>query len=279
MILAGLIVATACSSDDPEPMTGPTGPPPQNNNICKVQEIEYRNEAGEITNIHEFNYNINRQNRLESISIVEDLTGDPVARRFDFLYNEEQSVIPVSVNEVIGADVQTTTNFRFSSEGNLTEFIQYNVASPSDPPQSHLFFYEPSPLANDSINTRIIVFDIEGLTRNWIDIFPAVFTSGGQRINRFERISFRGDLLEYCDFSYNDQGFLEQIFCRTVFGVPSEVWDFSYQQGRLTSAFHQLPFFRDNTDYEYDNDGKPASLVSTTDGFFNWEARYFYICN
>jgi len=279
LILVWVVWTAGCSSEDPVPDPGPGGPIPPSSNICKVQEMEFRNEADDITSIREFSYNINRNNRLESISIVEDLDSDPLAFRFEFYYHDDESIIPASVNEVFGGDVQTSIEFRFSADSNLSEFIHYQVSSPSIPPESHVFFYEPSDLANDSINTRIIVFDIERFTRNWIDIFPAVFTNGGQRITRFERITFRGDLLEFCDFTYDDQGFLEQIVCKTVFGVFSEVWDFSYQQDRMTSAFQQLPNFRANTDYEYDSKGKPASVVSSTDGFFNWKASYFYLCN
>lgn len=279
LILVGLILSTGCSSEDPELVIGPGVPAPPSSIICKVQEMEFRNEADEITSIREFNYNINRNNRLESISIVEELDLVPMALRFQFYYNEEESIIPTSVEEVLGGDIHTSIDFRFSADGNLSEFIQYQESSSPVPPVSHVFFYEPSTLANDSINTRIIVFDIERLTRNWIDIFPAIFTSGGQRITRFERVNFRGDLLEFCDFSYNDQGFLEKIECRTVFGILSEVWDFFYEQDRLDFAFQQLPNFRAITDYEYNNKGKPESVVSTTDGFFNWKARYFYLCN
>lgn len=278
-IFAALIMTTGCASEDPQPATGPGGPPPPSSSICKVQEMEFRNGADEITSIREFNYNINLMNRLESISIVEGLDLVPLAFRFHFYYDDDESQIPASVDEVLGGEIRTSIDFKFSADSNLSEFIQYQVSSPSVPPESHIFFYEPSELANDSINTRIIVFDIDRLTRNWIDIFPAIFTSGGQRITRFEKISFRGDLLEFCDFTYNDQGFLEQILCRTDFGILSEVWDFSYQEDRLTSAFQQLPNFRAITDYTYDDDGKPASVVSTTDGFFNWKGLYFYLCN
>ncbi|MGI9542930.1 MAG: hypothetical protein ACR2MX_06690 [Cyclobacteriaceae bacterium] len=279
LILVGLIWTTGCSNEDPDLGIGPIGPAPKSSNICKVQEMEFRNGTDQITSIREFNYNINRKNRLESLTIVEGLDQVPLAFRFEFHYNEEESIIPSSIDEVFGGDIQTSIEFRFSDDGNLSEFIQYQVSTPSVAPESHVFFYEPSALANDSINTRIIVFDIERLTRNWIDIFPAIFTAGGQRITRFEKVNFRGDLLEFCDFSYDDLGFLEKIECRTSFGILSEVWDFSYQQDRLTSAFQQLPNFRAMTDYEYDNKGKPLSVVSTTDGFFNWDARYFYLCN
>ena len=280
LIFAGLMVTIGCASEDPTPTIVPGGPaPPQSPTICRVLEMEFRNEADEITSVREFNYNINRNNRLESISIVEGLDMDPLASRFQFHYNEEGSIIPNSMDEIFGGDRQKSIDFSFSDDGNLSEFIQYQVSSPSAPPESHLFFYEASLLASDSINTRIIVFDIERLTSNWIDIFPATFTTGGQRITRFEKITFRGDLLEFCDFSYDDQGFLEIIVCRTSDGILSEVWDFSYQQDRLTSAFQQLPNFRAITDYEYDNKGMPVSVVSTTDGFFNWKAAYFYLCN
>ena len=279
LILVGLILTTGCASEDPEPAIKPGVPIPKSANICKIQEMEFRNNDDEITSVREFNYNINRQNRLESISIVEELDLAPQASRFQFYYNEEESIIPTSVDEILGGDIRTSIDFRFSANGNVSEFIQHQVSSSSVPPESHVFFYEPSPLANDSINTRIIVFDIERLTRNWIDIIPAIFTSGGQRITRFEKVNFRGDVLEFCDFSYNDQGSLEEIVCRTSDGLLSEVWDFSYQQDRLTSAFQQLPNFRAITDYEYDDQGKPTSVVSTTDGFFNWKARYFYLCN
>lgn len=279
ILLVCLVWISSCSSEDPLPVAGPGGPLVQSDNICKVQEIELRNAADEIAEIREFVYDVKRNNRLESITIVEGLDTDPLTFRFQFYYAEETAVVPKSVEEILGGEVQSSIDFRFSADGNLTEFIQYQVSSPNEPPQSHLFFYETSELAQDSINTRIIVFDIDRFTSNWIDVLPAVFTSGGQRISRFERISFRGDLLEFCDFTYNEQGFLENITCRRVFGTLSEIWDFTYQQGRLTSALHQLPEFWSVTDYEYDDQGKPLRATSTTGQFLNWSGRYFYLCN
>ena len=116
------------------------------------------------------------------------------------------------------------------------------------------------------------------MTRSWNAGRPAVFTTVGPGISRFEEITFRGDLLSFCDFSYNEQGHLEGIVCRRVDGILIEVWDFTYQNNRMVSAFEQLPNFRAITSYEYDPEGKPKSVISSTDGRFNWSADYFYIC-
>jgi len=272
------ILAGACSDHSPElpPVIGV--PPPGSSKICKVQEMEFRNENDEITGIRNFNYNVNQNNRIESISIVEGLNLVPISLRFEFRYHENK-IIPARIDEIFGADILTSTEFKFDPQGNLSEFIRFGLAPPfTGPPESHVFFYEESEEANDSINARIITFDIDRMTRNWIDVLPAIFTTGGQRITRFEIITFRGDLLNFCDFSYNDQGHLEGIICRSVDGILSEVWDFTYKNNRLVSAFEQLPNFRAITDYEYDDNGKPLSVVSTTDGRFNWSADYFYIC-
>lgn len=272
------ILACGCSGDDPElpPVNG--GHPSANIKECKVQEMEFRNENDEITGIRNFNYNVNQNNRIESISIVEGLNLVPISLRFEFRYNNDET-IPASIDEIFGANILTSTEFKFDLQGNLSEFIRFGLAPPfTGPPESHVFFYEESEEANDSINARIITFDIERMTRNWIDVLPAIFTTGGQRITRFEIITFRGDLLNFCDFSYNQQGHLEGIVCRRVDGILSEVWDFTYKNNRLVSAFEQLPNFRAITDYEYDDKGKPVSVVSTTDGRFNWSADYFYVC-
>lgn len=272
------ILTWGCSGDDPETPPGNGGPPPVNSKICKVQEMEFRNNQDEITGIRNFNYNVNQNNRIESISIVERLDLDPISLRFEFRYTGNE-IIPASIDEIFGPDILTTTEFKFDLKGNLSEFIRFELAPPyTGLPESHIFFYEASEKANDSINARIITFDIDRLTRNWIDVLPAIFTTGGQRITRFEVINFRGDLLNFCDISYNEQGNLEGIVCRRIDGILSEVWDFTYQNNRLVSAFEQLPNFRAITDYEYDDNGKPSSVVSTTDGRFNWTANYFYIC-
>ncbi len=272
------ILAGGCSGDHPElpPVNG--GPPLANIKECKVLEMEFRNADDEITGIRNFNYNVNQNNRIESISIVEGINLTPISLRFEFRYLENK-IIPARIDEIFGADILTSTEFKFDSKGNLSEFIRFGLAPPfNGPPESHIFFYEESELANDSINARIITFDIDRLTRNWIDVLPAIFTTGGQRISRFEIITFRGDLLNFCDFSYNEQGHLEGIVCRSSDGILSEVWDFTYQNNRLVSAFEQLPNFRAIADYEYDSDGKPKSLISSTDGRFNWTADYFYVC-
>ncbi len=272
------VLAWGCSGDDPEPPPGSGGPPPVNNKECKIHEMEFRNEDDEITGIRNFIYNVNQNNRIESISIVEGLDLVPITLRFEFRYNNDET-IPASIDEIFGADILTSTEFKFDQQGNLAEFIRFELAPPfTGLPESHLFFYEESELANDSINARIVIFDIDRITRNWIDVLPAVFTTGGQRISRFEKITFRGDLLSFCDFSYNQQGYLEGIVCRRVDGILIEVWDFTYQNNRLVSAFEQLPNFRAITTYEYDPEGKPKSVVSSTDGRFNWTADYFYIC-
>ncbi len=272
------ILACGCSGDDPElpPVNG--GHPSANIKECKVQEMEFRNENDEITGIRNFNYNVNQNNRIESISIVEGLNLVPISLRFEFRYNNDET-IPASIDEIFGANILTSTEFKFDLQGNLSEFIRFGLAPPfTGPPESHVFFYEESEEANDSINARIITFDIDRMTRNWIDVLPAIFTTGGQRITRFEIITFRGDLLNFCDFSYNQQGHLEGIVCRRVDGILSEVWDFTYQNDQLVEAFEQLPNFRAITTYEYDDKGKPIRVVSTTDGRFNWSADYFYVC-
>lgn len=279
LLFSQLILVSSCEKEEPELGTNPGGLPTAGNAGCKVQEIEFRNDADEITGIREFNYDVNQNNRLKSISIVEGFDSDPVSLRFQFNYrNGDQSIVPTSIDEVFGADILTTITFTFNTEGNLLEFTQHQVLSPTVPPESHLFFYEPTEFANDSINTRIIMFDIENLTRDWIDVFPAIFTTGGQRITRFDRVTFRGDLLEFCDFSYNEQGYLEEIVCRTVEGLLSEVWSFTYRENQLISAFQQLPNFRAISTYEYDDQGKPVLMESTTDGRFNWKGAYFYLC-
>lgn len=269
----------ACSDDEPMSPINPGTIPSLKNVTCKVNEIEFRNEDDVIIGIREFEFDVNRANRLQSVSIVEGLDRVPITLRFQFLYRDgDQSIVPSSINEVFGGDILTSIDFKFNAEGNLTEFIQYQVLTPSIPPESHLFFYEASEVASDSINTRIIIFDIDRLTRDWIDVFPAIFTTGQQRIHRFDRISFRGDLLEFCEFSYNELGFLEEIVCRYVEGSLSEVWNFTYEDHRLISAYKQQPNFRAITSYNYDAEGKPQFVVSTTDGRFNWKGAYYYVC-
>ena len=275
-----LLLISACSSDDPAPPGGPPGviPPPGTIPICKVNEIEIRDENDDITGIREFKFDVNKNNRLESVSIVEDIGSQPLNLRFEFKYGNETTEVPASVDEVFGGDIVTSIDFTYDADGNLTEYLQNQVLDPSIPPQSHIFFYEESELANDSVNTRIITFDINNLTRDWIDVFPALFTTGGKRITRFDRVTFRGDLLEFCEFSYDDDGLLTEIVCRTADFVLSEVWNFTYDDERLSSAFWQLPNFRALSDYTYDNDGKPIAFTSSTNGFFNWKGAYFYQC-
>lgn len=277
VVVCGLL-AISCADDDTKPQIPGIGLPPANSRECKVNEMEFRNEDDLIIGIREFDFNINQNNRIESVSIVEGINQIPVNLRFQFYYNGDESIVPNRIDEVLGGDVLSSINFRFSEDGNLTEFTQTQVSNPEFPPESHLFYYEESELANDSINTRIIIFDIEQLTRDWIDVFPAIFTTGQQRISRFEKVTFRGDLIEFCDFRYNEQGFLEGIVCRTRDGILSEVWDFTYQSGLLISAFKQLPNFRAITDYEYNDERKPITVVSTSDGRFNWKGSYFYLC-
>ena len=84
--------------------------------------------------------------------------------------------------------------------------------------------------------------------------------------------------MEYCNFEYTDKGFLQRVECRGIEGLLSEVWDFTYEDDRLVSAFEQLPNFRAIADYEYDKQGKPVSVVSTTGEIFNWSGSYFYFC-
>lgn len=267
-----------CSDSDPEPVPPPGVMPPTGIITCKVDEIEFRNDDDIITGVREFNYNVNKQNRLESVSIIEGIGDEPLNLRFEFHYGDEFSEVPNSITEIFGGDVISSIDFSFDSNGNLTEFIQNPVLESSIPPQSHLFFYEPSELANDSINTRIIIFDIENLTREWIDVLPALFTTGGQRITRFDRVTFRGDLLEFCEFSYNEEGFLEVVVCRNADFILTEVWNFSYDKRRLISAFRQLPNSRTFTDYGYDSQGKPVTANSNTNGIFFTRGAYFYLC-
>jgi len=278
IVLMGVISVTACSQDDTEPIP-PNGTPPLNQPVsCKVEEIEFRNRNDQIVAIREFTYNIRHGNRLESISIIEDTGLDVLNLRFQLKYRDESSLVPFRIEEVFGSDIISSLEFRFDPSGNLSEFTHFQVLRASMPPESHVFFYEPSELANDSINSRIITFDIERLTQNWIDVLPAIFTTGGQRITRFDKISFRGDLLEFCNFQYDENGFLEEIQCRDFTGTLTEWWNFSYKNNRLISAYHQLPNFRALAEYEYDHSGKPLFVVSTTDGRFNWKGRYFYLC-
>ena len=273
--LAGLC---SCSEDDPEPQV-PTGNIITGNLVtCKVEEIEFRDRDDQIIGIREFDYSANRGNRLESISIIEDNGVDLLNLRFQLRYREDDSQVPTSMDEIFGGDIVSKIDFRFDVDGNLTEFTRFQVSNPNAPPESYVFYYEPSTLANDSINSRIITFDIDRLTQEWIDVLPAIFTTGGQRITRLDKISFRGDLFEFCVFSYDEQGFLEEIVCRTFDALLTEVWNFTYENDRLISAYEQLPNFRAITVYEYDQQGKPVSVESTTDGRFNWKGRYFYQC-
>ena len=276
--LIGVISVTSCSEDAQEPVTPPGNIPPGKQVSCVVEEIEFRNGRDQIVAIREFTYNIRYGNRMETISIVEDTGTDVLNLRFQLKYRDELSLIPFQMDEVFGSNIISSIEFHFDPSGNLSEFTQYKLFDASIPPESHVFIYEPSTLADDSINSRIITFDIERLTQNWIDVLPALFTNGGQRITRFDRISFRGDLLEFCDFHYDENGFLEEIQCRSSDGILTEMWNFSYNKNRLVSAFHQLPNFRDLAEYEYGSDGKPLFVVSTTDGRFNWKGRYFYLC-
>ena len=277
-IFLWLGASLSCSEDDTEIPTPPGTLPPSIPVTCKVEEIEFRNQEDQIIGIREFDYNINNGNRLESISIVEDNGVDVLNLRFRLKYPEDGSQVPNRIDEIFGADIVSTIDFKYGPSGNLTEFTQVQVSNPDLPPESHIFTYEASSLANDSINTRIIIFNIDRLTQEWIDVLPAIFTTGGQRITRFERVSFRGDIFEVCQFAYNDSGPLDEIVCRTFEGLLTEVWNFSYEQGRLVSAYQQLPNFRAITVYEYDQEGKPVSVESTTDGRFNWSGRYFYLC-
>ena len=280
LILAGIFLVIGCSEETIDPGPGNVGPPLPISVDCKVDEIEFRNGDDEITSVREFNYNVNKKNRLESVTIVEGFDDVPITLGFQFKYLDDESVVPKSMDEVFGADVVTNTTFKFDSDGNISEYIRMMLTAPFNGlPESHLFYYEDSELANDSINARIVTFDIERLTIDWIDVLPALFTTGGKRINRVEEITFRGDLIRFCDLSYGENGYLDEIVCRTADGVLSEVWNFTYENGRLLSAFKQLPNFRAITTYDYDSKGKPTSVVSTTDGRFNWKAGYFYFCN
>ena len=281
LIFSGIIYlfsVSGCSDSDPEPIIPPVVTPPTGNIECKVDEIEFRDEDDAITGVREFNYDVNKQNRLESVSIIEDIDGQPFNLRFEFKYKDESSEVPRSVNEVFGGDIITSIDFKFDADNNLTEFTQHQVQSPSIPPESHVFTYEESPFADDSVNTRIIIFDIENLTRDWIDVFPAIFTSGGKRIVRFDRVSFRGDIMEFCLFTYDDQGQLSEIVCRSSDFLLTEVWNFSYDKGLLVSAFWQLPNFRAMSDYTYDSQNKPVSMTSSSNGILNWKGAYFYLC-
>jgi hypothetical protein len=273
-----LLLVVACSDSDPEPVPPPSVNPPIGNIQCRVDEIEFRNDDDVITGIREFNYDITKQDRLESVSIIEDLDGEPLNLRFEFRYRDETSVVPSGMNEIFGGDIVTSIDFKYDENDNLTEFTQQQVQSPNIPPQSYVFTYEESPLADDSVNTRIIIFDIENLTRDWIDVFPAIFTSGGQRIVRYDRVSFRGDIIEFCLFTYDDEGLLSEIVCRSSDFLLTEVWNFSYDRGLLVSAFWQLPNFRAMSDYTYNSKQMPVSMTSTTNGNLNWKGAYFYLC-
>jgi len=280
LLLIPVLLVMSCTEESPVPPVNNGGGVPNKSTICKVNEMEFRDRDDIITGIRDFQYNINQSNRLESITIVEGLDLAPVTLRFQFLYNDDNQItLPTQMNEVLGGDVVTNTIFRYDADGNLAELIHNQLEEPfTDPPEFLVFFYEDSELANDSINARIIVFDIDRLTRHWIDVLPAIFTQGGRRITRFENQTFRGDIRYYCDFSYDSQGFLSEIVCRSADFVLTEVWDFTYENGRLSSAFHQEPNFRAIATYDYDALGKPISVVSTTGGFINWKASYFYLC-
>ncbi len=279
-LLLCLVAMLACSEDEPIPVAPPPGitPPPSGPIICQVEEIEFRDIDDQIIGVREFVYNPNRGDRLESISIIENNGQDVVNLRFRLNYSQDDSLVPNSIEEILGADIVTRTDFKFDSDENLTEFTRSPVYNPDLSPENYIFFYEASELANDSINSRIVTFDIDRLTQEWIDVLPALFTTGGQRITRFDRVSFTGDLLEFCLFHYDDQGSLEEIVCRAADGLLTEVWNFTYENGRLVSAFEQLPNFRAIAEYQYDQDGKPVSVESSTNGIFNWSGRYFYLC-
>jgi len=274
----GLIMG--CSEEEPILQNPNPNPPPSAPAVCVVDEMEFRNGDDVITGIREFNYNINQGNRLESITIVEGFDQVPLTVRFELRYGDgDAKGILNQMNEVFDGDVVTNTLFKYNSDGNLIEFVYSGLSEPYiAPPEFQVFFYEESELANDSINSRIIVFDIDRLTRDWIDVLPAVFTTGGQRITRFESQSFRGDIQYGCDFSYDSQGFLVYVECRSGDGILTQVWDFTYEDNRLISAFRQDPNFRALRNYEYDDEGKPRFVISTINGFFNWRAAYFYSC-
>lgn len=275
-----MVLAIGCSKENPVPavINGPA--PLAKSTICKVEEIEFRDRDDQITGIRDFKYNVNLNNRLESITIVEGLDLVPLTLRFEFHYNNgEQEVVPTRMDEIFGGDVVTNTVFKYDQDGNLIELAYNQLAEPfTGPPEFQVFFYEESELANDSINARIIIFDIDRLTRDWIDVLPAIFTHGGRRITRFQRLTFRDEVLSFCDFSYDSKGFLSAIVCRTGDGILRDVWDFTYQDDRLISAFRQQPNFRHVTSYEYDQDSKPTSVVSTSGERVNWKAAFYYVC-
>ena len=91
IVLSGIVyifLVSGCSDSDPEPVVPPGTNPPILNIECKVDEIEFRDQDDAITGVREFNYDVNRQNRLESVSIIEDIQGEPFNLRFEFEYKE-----------------------------------------------------------------------------------------------------------------------------------------------------------------------------------------------